>query len=54
MNRMQIGTPFNPKQLGAIVLARSTGVPSPEIREFIRRNFSVSKEGIILELSRPK
>jgi hypothetical protein len=53
MNRMQMGTPFNPKQFGAIVLARSTGVPSPEIREFMRMKFSFSEDSVILEISRP-
>jgi hypothetical protein len=43
---------FNPKQIKGIVLARSTGEPSPEIREFMRMKFSFSDETTILELSR--
>lgn len=54
MNRLQLGAPFNPKQLGAIVLARSIGEPSPEIREFMRMKFSFSEESVILEISRSK
>lgn len=43
---------FNPKDVGGIVLARSTGEPSPEIREFMRMKFSFSENDIVLELSR--
>ncbi len=43
---------FNPHQLNGIVLARSTGEPSPEIREFMRMKFSFSDENSVLELSR--
>jgi hypothetical protein len=46
------GKAFNPKDYKAIVLARSTGEPSPEIREFMRMKFSFSEDDIILELSR--
>jgi hypothetical protein len=45
------GRPFNPKDYRAIVLARSTGEPSPEIREFMRRKFSFSEENVILEIT---
>lgn len=46
------GRPFNPKDIGAIVLARSTGEPSPEIREFMRIKFSFSDDSVVLETSR--
>lgn len=52
MNRLQLGAPFNPKQFGAIVLARSVGEPTPEIREFMRMKFSFSEDSVILEISR--
>ncbi|MFY7874260.1 MAG: hypothetical protein ACOVQM_02360 [Pirellula sp.] len=54
MNRLQIGTPFNPNQFGAIVLARSSGTPTSMIREFMRVRFSFSEENVILEISRSK
>jgi hypothetical protein len=46
----------NPKDFGAIVLARSTGEPSPEIQQFMEMKFSFAPEdeAIILELSRGK
>ena len=46
------GRPFNPQDIGAIVLARSTGEPSPEIREFMRIRFSFSDDSVVLETSR--
>lgn len=46
------GHPFNPRDIKAIVLARSTGEPSPEIREFMRNRFSFSDDQGILEVSR--
>jgi hypothetical protein len=49
---IKAGKAFNPKDYKAIVLARSTGEPSPEIREFMRMKFSFSEDDIILELSR--
>lgn len=48
---IKAGKPFNPKDYRAIVLARSTGEPSPEIREFMRMKFSFSEEDIVLEVS---
>lgn len=50
-DRYQPIQPFNPNQLKAIVLARSTGEPSVEIREFMRMKFSFDHESTILELS---
>lgn len=49
---IKAGKAFNPKDYKAIVLARSTGEPSPEIREFMRMKFSFSEENIILEVSK--
>lgn len=49
---IKAGKSFNPKDYRAIVLARSTGEPSPEIREFMRMKFSFSEENILLELSK--
>ncbi len=48
---VRAGQPFNPKDFKAIVLARSTGEPSPEIREFMRMKFSYSEEDVVLEVS---
>jgi hypothetical protein len=44
--------PFNPSQLKAIVLARSTGQPTASIREFMRQKFSFDDEMVVLEISR--
>ena len=52
IDRYQPNQPFNPNQLKAIVLARSTGFPSIEIREFMRMKFSFDAEVAILEVSR--
>lgn len=52
IDRYQPGQPFNPNQLKAIVLARSAGFPSIEIREFMRMKFSFDSEVLILEVSR--
>lgn len=52
INRHQPHHPFNPNQMKAIVLARTTGAPSPEIREFMRMKFSFDDEVAILEISR--
>lgn len=49
---IKTGSPFNPKDYKAIVLARSTGEPSPEIREFMRMKFSFSDEEVMFELSK--
>ncbi len=46
------GGPFNLKDLGAVVLARSTGEPSPEIREFMRMKFSFADDAVVLETTR--
>ena len=51
VDRYQPEQPFNPTQLKAIVLARSTGDPSIEIREFMRMKFSFDREVAILEIS---
>lgn len=51
-DRYQTNQPFNPNQLKAIVLARSTGEPCVEIREFMRMKFNFHQEIAILELSR--
>ncbi len=48
---IQAGKPFNPKNYGGIVLARSTGDPSPEIEEFMRFKFSFHTEQVVLEVS---
>ena len=45
------GTPFNPKDLNAIVLARAEGEPSQEVRDFMRRKFSFSEDEVVLEIS---
>lgn len=52
VDRYQPTQPFNPTQLKAIVLARSTGEPTIEIREFMRMKFSFHGELTILEVSR--
>lgn len=52
VDRYQPNQPFNPSQLKAIVLSRSTGEPTNEIREFMRMKFSFDYEVTILELSR--
>lgn len=52
IDRYQAHQPFNPIQLKAIVLARSTGQPSPEIREFMKMKFSFHETLVILEVSR--
>ena len=51
-NDIKAGLPFNPKDYKAIVLARSTGEPSPEIRQFMRMKFSFSDEEVMFELSK--
>ena len=51
-DRYQPGQPFNPTQIKAIVLARSTGTPSTEIREFMRMKFSFDHDLATLEISR--
>lgn len=48
---IQAGKPFNPKDYRAIVLARSTGEPSPEIKEFMRMKFSFSESDVVFEVS---
>ena len=52
IDRYQPRQSFNPTQLKASVLARSTGAPSPEIREFMKMKFSFHETIVILELSR--
>lgn len=49
---IKAGKPFNPKDYRAIVLARSTGEPTPEIQEFMRMKFSFSESDIVFELSK--
>ena len=49
---IQKGKDFNPKDYKAIVLARSTGEPSPEIRDFMRMKFSFAEEEIVFEISK--
>jgi len=46
------GKPFNPKDLKAMVLARSSGELSPEIAEFMKYKFSFTEDHGILEISR--
>ena len=48
----QSDLPFNPKTIQGIVLARSSGLPSPEIQEFMRHRFSFGEDCCILEVSR--
>lgn len=45
------GRPFNPQDMGAVVLARSTGEPSPEIRDFMWRTFHFSEDSVVLQVS---
>jgi hypothetical protein len=52
IDRYKPTQPFNPIQLKAVVLARSTGYPSIEIREFMRAKFSFDSGVTILEVSR--
>lgn len=52
LKRYKAGKLLNPKDLKAIVLARSIGEPTPEIAEFMRMKFSHSTDSVILELSR--
>jgi hypothetical protein len=54
LNRLDLEKPFNPKDIKAIVLARSTGEPSCEIREFMRMKFSFAEATTVLEISRNK
>lgn len=49
---IKAGKAFNPKDYRAIVLARSTGEPSPEIREFMRMKFSFAEDVVVFELSK--
>ena len=51
-NHIKSGLPFNPKDYKAIVLARSTGEPSPEIREFMRMKFSFAEDEVVFELAK--
>jgi hypothetical protein len=46
------GQSFNPRDVKAIVLARSTGEPSTEIVAFMRHRFSFAEDQGILEISR--
>lgn len=48
---VRAGKPFNPKDVRAIVLARSVGEPSADIRAFMRHKFSFAEDEVILELS---
>jgi hypothetical protein len=52
---LQKSDSMNPKDCRAIVLARSTGQPTPAIREFMRRKFSFADETqnqpVLLEIS---
>ena len=56
LRHLETNESMNPKDANAIVLARSTGIPSPEIREFMRMKFSFAdetkKQPIILEISK--
>ena len=52
INRYEPNQPFNPNQIKAIILARTTGKPSVEIREFMRMKFSFDDEVVMLEISR--
>lgn len=45
------GQPLNPKDFGAIVLARSTSDPDPAIEDFMRYKFSFQDDSIVLEYS---
>ncbi len=49
---------MNPQDCRGIVLARSTGEPSPEIRQFMRLKFSfadeIAHEPAVLEVSRER
>lgn len=49
---IKAGKKFNPKDYRAIVLARSTGEPTPEIAEFMRMKFSFSESDIVFEISK--
>jgi len=42
------GKPFNPKDIDGIVLARSVGEPSQEVKDFMRRKFSFSEDNVVL------
>ncbi|MGL4463096.1 MAG: hypothetical protein ACRC1K_13190 [Planctomycetia bacterium] len=52
LSRSDPAAPFNPKDLNAIVLARSTGTPTPEIRDFMQHKFSFTDAAVTLEVSR--
>jgi hypothetical protein len=53
-NHLAGNSSFNPKDFGAIILARAVGEATPDIREFMRRRFSFHEEEVVLELSRPE
>lgn len=48
----QSDLPFNPKTINGVVLAGTSGLPSPEIQEFMRHRFSFAEDCCILEVSR--
>lgn len=45
------GRPFNPKDLGAVVVACSTGEPTQEIRDLMGRTFLFSEDSVVLQVS---
>jgi len=51
---LRTGRGFNPKDFNGIVLARSDGEPTQEVRDFVRRKFSFGDDKTILEISRPQ
>ncbi|NDF11427.1 MAG: hypothetical protein EB060_01230 [Proteobacteria bacterium] len=42
---------FNPKDFQAAVLARHSGEPPKEVRDFLRERFSFSDNSVVLELA---
>jgi hypothetical protein len=53
LRQFELGQPFNPANHPCIVLARGEGEPDPHIQTFMRRKFSHSSTGVILEISQP-
>lgn len=42
---------FNPRDYGAVVLARSIGEPSEALQRFMQQKFNFRNDSIVLELS---
>jgi hypothetical protein len=52
LRKVEGGLPSNPKDHGAIILARGNGEPDSAIRDFMRKKFSCDEADVVLELSK--